>query len=166
MATFGQTTPGASTENLWTKDYSYGWIYTAPESGTLTKISIYGSVASGTSNIKGAVYSVVAGVITAKLCESSVVTVSTTVQNWDFDVADIAIVSGTQYAFVIGEGSVDINFIGYRNAAPPNLHYCAGATVPALWTEGGSWESSHTIFATYTPASGGSNVGYVGTGFF
>lgn len=149
-ATFGTTAKQSSAEDLIVSAHAYAWKYTAPETGTITKLSLYGKLASGTGTAKMALYSVVAGTITDRLAVSSAVSMDTTEQTWDFPLS-YAITAGTEYAIAIGEGSGSITINSWM-VAGLNLNYDTGTTLDATWTQTGSWDAKHAASATYTPS--------------
>lgn len=152
MSTFGKTSAGGTAENLWPHDYTYAFKYTAPENGMITKLSIIGGMRVGTATAKMAVYSVVGGTITSRLAISSAVSLNTTIQTWDFPLS-LSIISGVEYAFAFGECDTDMDFVNTYDATAVSLNYCTGLTIPATWTQSGSWGNEHPVFATYTPAT-------------
>lgn len=163
MATFGETTPLAATdEKLTVFDFSYAFPYTASQGGTLTKLSIYGGTVSGSGTMQMALYNVSGKVVGSRVAISSAVSVGTTIQWYDFAMTG-TIISGNVYAIAVGNLSIDVQWNSYSEVDTGDLRYMTG-DLPDPFVEEGGWARKHSVYATYTPTSTPHFLGLLGVG--
>jgi hypothetical protein len=159
MATeFGYHTIGTSNLDFGT-GVCVGCKFTLTETGTLSKISFYGKAVSGTVNVKAALFSVVGGVPSAKLDESSVTAVSTTLGWWDCNISGVSRAAGDYVLMLIYSADLTVYYL--TNAGLGDIYTQEEATYPTFPTTSAgsfSWDSELSIYATYTPAGSGSSI--------
>lgn len=159
MATFGKTTKGANLNEDSSPSQVFGCIYTAPQSGTITKLSLYCQCWGGGPpyHLSMAVYSDNGGVPNALLATSSELDVYDTFLVWrDFTIS-LAITAGTKYWF-FWECGAEIWYMDvyYDNGSSCQGYYGEPGAFPnfpyPFNPDGCSGDYAVSVYATYTPA--------------
>jgi hypothetical protein len=148
MGEFGYHTIGTSSLDFGSA--GFGCKFSLTEAGTLSKISFYGKAASGTVNVKAALFAISAGEPGAKLIESSVTAVSTTLQWWDCEiVGDSQHVAGDYFLALLTSADLTVYFLATTGT---NIYAQDSSTYPNFTSPFGgtfSWDAELSIYATY-----------------
>jgi hypothetical protein len=131
-------------------------ITTPVYSGTLTKITLYCKISSGTPKFQGALYSDVSGTCTARLAyDATGTTVGASYGPIDSSVSYGSIVAGTQYWLGHKSNSTDLFNYKYDTGESGEMHYNDAITAyPDPWTDVNNNTQRLGIYATYTPSGG------------
>jgi hypothetical protein len=158
--TFGYETIGASVEFGIPANYSS--IYKSPNTpasnGTLTALSIYAYVPSGTATIYPAFYSDGNGSTNTLLAGSwgSNGATATTIEQWvDMTLSYSSIASGTQY--YLASGSATAFRVRYDSDASAYAYYKSGTSFPTPYAGSAHNGYKYSFYATYT-ASGSTQI--------
>lgn len=156
MATFGKTSIGASAQNDG-GNIQRGSRYRLFESGSVTKISFYSNVPSGTAKVKCAIYADNAGSPGALKGVTNEVSVTNTVGQWnDYTFASPVSLTAGYYWLVFNNDGLSGLYHQYHGDSFTNGHAYAGSTYPTFSDPFGtaSYQNYDTsIYATYTPTS-------------
>jgi hypothetical protein len=156
MATFGNLSTGTtptdnpSTNTIWVKALT-----TPASNGTLTSISVYGNILSGTPTLGVALYSDNAGVPNARLAQE-VTTMGSFAAGFGVVTTNlsVAVVSGVQYWFGLlalgGDGNIHWDSSG---GATELFFQPLGQVFPATMSGASSDATERwSVFGTYTPS--------------
>ena len=155
MPEFGYHTIGTS--NLDFGAVAFGCKFSLLETGTPSKMGFYGKPASGSVNVKGAIYSVSGGAPSAKLEESSGTLVSTSLQWWDLIISGASSRSAGDYVLMLLPDA-DLTVYYLQNAGLGDIYTQESATYPTFPDpSSGSfvWDSELSVFCEYSTGGGG-----------
>lgn len=157
MATFGKPPPvGGTQQQTWQSNLKLACKFTAPEAGTITKLSCYHALVANSQNHQGVLYDDNAGTPNNLLANSASVMVDTTLQWWDFVLN-----------YVMAAAEVLWLGVWCESFNSPHFYYDAGAVgqlkqdnsdaapLDDPWVDVDStWAREMSIYATYTPLGG------------
>ena len=156
--TFGYTSIGATPT---VSAVPHATKFTAPEDGTVTSITAYCVLTSGTSNQGKAAYTDSSSLPNTKIAEDSGNSSCTGIPSWVTNNISFSVVNGTTYWLAQWtEVGNNPNYY-YDTGSTGQRSFCSTGgcatfeTWPTTWTNGGTSDRIVSIYATYTATEGG-----------
>lgn len=149
--TFGNTNHSTSNDTSGAGGV-FGCRFTLGASGTVTGMTIYAKGNVGTINVKSCIYDNDSGYPNNLLATSTdSVSMTTTLQDWNFTINNYAISPGTYHLGAVYSGDMRI----YFDEGTDEMNHTEGSfypNPPNPWAPGGYAAYIVDIYATYTPA--------------
>ena len=158
--TIGYTTLGGSLESLSTSVVARGNVftaakYTASTGDTIIQYSFGGSINSGSGTVDEAAYTFSGGVPVTRLQAGTSITVDSSTKQF-FNSAPVSHSLSNGIVYVICEGNLSATLnIAYNTGTSNDTSGNNNSTLPATWSQPGTYSNKYSIYATYT-AGGGS----------